>query len=221
MVLVAPDKYRGTLSSAQAVRVICSAITAKQTFPLPMADGGEGTAAIIASRSAGWEMLSEGCYVNTLLKKAAIDSSAFIGYTGQILSVPPSQRTSSPLGEILNDVYSEFRPSTIYLGIGGTAVCDAGKGMLKVLKTTINWKNILIGLADVAVPLTPPDFTAFPDSLSALSFCPQKGYSSAEIKAIEREFRKLRSCSPFSGAGGGLGFALADVLGAKCFSGAK
>lgn len=221
MILIAPDKYRGTMTSAEAARIIAANIHGS-SLVMPMADGGEGTAACIASLSPGWQMICQGCYYNPLLKIAALDSSAFVGYSRDILSMAPLERSTTPLGDFLNRIYEKFRPLNIYVGIGGTAVCDGGKGLLETLSPKVAWRNILIGLADVRTPLLPPCETG----PSALSFCAQKGYTSEDIEKVKERLIRMVSkygvaTSPFAGAGGGIGYALCDVFGAQCFSGAE
>ena len=52
MILIAPDKFKGTFSAEEIARVISEKVAVK--FPreerklFPMADGGEGTAGIVA-----------------------------------------------------------------------------------------------------------------------------------------------------------------------------
>lgn len=221
MILIAPDKYRGTLTASHAATIIAEAMEA-DCHVLPMADGGEGTAACIAAMEPGfWSMLYDGCYVNAGRREAVLDSASVIGYSPDILKLKPLDRTSEPLGEALSRLFETPAVDTVYLGIGGTAVCDGGEGMLRTLRYRLPEGKRLIGLSDVAVPLLP----AAKGGFSTLTFCPQKGYTETDIEKIEarlvRLSQKLGACeSPFGGAGGGIGYAVADVLGCECRLGA-
>lgn len=208
------------MTAVEATTVICETLSA-DTLALPMADGGEGTAEAIAALSSGWRELRPGCFYNSLTNTAAVDSSALVGYTEDILVFAPTERTSAPLGRYLNELYGTYKPTTIYVGIGGTAVCDGGEGFLRELSPDVPWRDILYGLADVAVPLLPGK----DGEISALSFCPQKGYTSTDIATVTTKLHHLidkygEPHTPFAGAGGGLGYALGDVLGARCTFGA-
>ena len=219
MILIAPDKYRGTLTADYAARIIKTNVDIPSVC-LPMADGGEGTARCIAS-TAGWEYVSEGCYLNRLTHEIAIDSSSFIGYGNFPRHIAPMERSSAPLAEAINNLYAAHKPHIIYIGVGGTAVCDGGEGFLRNLKKGIPWKEILIGLVDVKVPLLPD----FPGQSSSLMFCKQKGIADCQLNDVETRLKNIVRqygvpSSPYDGAGGGLGYALASVLGAMCYSGA-
>lgn len=48
MILIAPDKFKGTLTATQVARIIDSELPG-DCLMMPMADGGEGTAEAIAS----------------------------------------------------------------------------------------------------------------------------------------------------------------------------
>lgn len=220
MILIAPDKYRGTMSAAAAARIIAANISA-QNIIVPMADGGEGTAACVAADTY-WQFVSDGCFYNPMLREVAIDSSAVVGYGCYPTDMPPLERSTQRLGERLNDMADTFNPRRIYIGVGGTATCDAGVGMLETLSPGIDWKHRLVGLIDVEAPLLP----THPGDQSALSFCPQKGFSIADIETARQRLEEAVArygtpISRFDGAGGGLGYALASVIGAECHLGAQ
>lgn len=221
MILVAPDKYRGTMSASKAAHIISKNIR-EDKIVIPMADGGEGTAMCIASLSNGWEAVGNGVFFNKLLREMALDSSTFVGYHNFPDNVNPFDGDTAPLALMLNDLWKAYRPRKIYIGVGGTATCDGGKGLLSTLDTGVDWSKILVGLIDVKVPLLPP----FPGSPSTLDFCKQKGFTADDMPRVEARLKAVTKrygppCSPFDGAGGGLGYALASVIKAECFSGAE
>ncbi len=220
MILVATDKYRGTLTAGEASEIIASCLK-DPCMTLPMADGGEGTAEALAA-GPDWLTLRPGVKVNRLLRQAVVDSSAVIGYSNFPPDMAPMDRTSAPLGQLLNDLYREYHPRTIYIGVGGTAICDGGRGLLESLNPNVPWSAILHGLVDVEVPLLP----SVEGGDSALMFCRQKGFSEADMPRVVKNLQEVirlygPAVSRFDGAGGGLGYALASALSAPCELGAE
>lgn len=220
MILIAPDKFKGTFSAKEAAALIAEAIRPKDYIKAPMADGGEGTAEILC-RGLHWE--KRDCYyVERRRKTAVIDSSAVIGLH---LVDPASdilRRTSYPLGEKVREILKSGCEKVI-IGIGGTATCDGGLGFIEGLgrEKISTYKNSIVGLSDVRVPLVAPL-----GEPSALMFARQKGATNLDIDVLHRRLTALREeyptkTSPFDGAGGGLGFAIASIIGAPCHDGAK
>lgn len=221
-ILIAPDKYRGTLSAREAAEVISGAFGRSRCMMLPMADGGEGTAECIAAMKGNWQEVQKGVFFNAEDGIIAVDSSAIVGYESDEFNLPPLLRSTAPLGRALNKLYHNFCPRTIYLGIGGTACCDGGEGLMEELDPEVAWREVIVGLSDVAVPLLPNGASR----LSALSFCRQKGFSEAEITETKERLERLeqtygKARSPYAGAGGGLGYAVAHLIGAQCYAGAE
>lgn len=219
MILIAPDKYRGTLTATEAAGIMDANIPG-DTLTLPMADGGEGTADAIAV-GPGWETLQPGVKVNRLLRLAVVESAAVISYSNFPPGMNPCDRSSAPLGELVNGLYSDYHPHKIYIGVGGTAVCDGGAGFLDALDRNIPLAATLHGLVDVSVPLMPP----IPGAPSALMFCRQKGFTDDDIpRVVEKLRRTVQRYGPavniYDGAGGGLGYAISSVIGAPCEPGA-
>lgn len=220
MILIAPDKFKGTLTARQAASAIASAIQGRDYIKAPMADGGEGTADILCS-SPQWER-HDTYYVNNLTRTAMIDSSAVIGLKGIDVRHHDILRASSaPLGVKVREIIKGGCEKVV-IGIGGTSTCDGGEGFLVGLGTEklSQYRDKIIGLSDVSVPLI-----AKPGEPSALMFAAQKGATPADIRILQHRLESLYEeypgrRSPYDGAGGGLGFAIASVIGAECHSGA-
>ena len=146
LVIIAPDKFKGTLTAAEAAEAMRRAVT--ETMPdarimsCPMADGGEGTAEIIARHLGlnehtiqGHDALmnetdirffadSETCAVDC----ASIVGLAMLGKT----PLQPWQTTSFGVGEFLCAMLKRGMKK-IFIGIGGTASIDGGAGLLQAL----------------------------------------------------------------------------------------
>lgn len=223
-VLVAPDKYRGTLTAAQAAAII-SGSAGVPCHVIPMADGGEGTADAIAGlmdlNYCSWPGDSaQGFYVSPDGKTAAIDSAAYAGYNSFAPSTAPLERSTRQLGLALRHIITTYNPEHIHLCVGGTATCDFGTGMLEVLDSTPDFKpEAVTALMDVRSSLIPMD-----GCVHISAFWPQKGFSPEDCKVLEHKIAQILECHTpgiYDGAGGGLGYALASVLKVRCVEGAR
>ncbi len=238
-ILVAPDKFKGTLSASEAADIIADSLSPldAKIIKRPMADGGEGTS----------EALSR---LITLKSKqiAAIDSSSALGLSLLSQDAPSvMHRSSYPLGEAVLSIIRKEAPTLLYIGVGGTSTVDGGAGFLQALGyrffdgddelpspiTASMLSSVtrilppapspalprIIALCDVAVPLIAPE-----GEPSSLTFAPQKGATPADIVTLRHSLHHLSSLlpptgSPYDGAGGGLGYALAQI-GAEMTAGA-
>ncbi|MDE6160760.1 MAG: glycerate kinase, partial [Muribaculaceae bacterium] len=237
MIVIAPDKFKGTLSAAQAADAIAGGLRdagIADTLRLyPMADGGDGTAAVLAGLLPGGT-----CMVET---HQHIGPACF--------RCEPAARSSFALGVEIGRALE--RGGRVLVGIGGTACCDGGAGMLQALglrafradgseiteplspATLMQVASVdasalprgarIIALSDVRASLAPS-----PDSaLSALDFAHQKGFAETYMPQLAGALRHWHDIaapgrsSPVDGAGGGVGFALVSVLGAEARSGAR
>lgn len=220
MILIAPDKFKGTLTAIEAADIIAGALGRNDVVKAPMADGGEGTAKILC-RDLRWQ--PHDCYyVDPHSRTAVIDCSSVIGLAGVDLARHDILRaTSYPLGVKVREILKGGCRKVV-IGIGGTSTCDGGMGFLEALDSDklYTYRNSIVGLSDVRVPLVAPI-----GQPSALMFAAQKGASGIDIEVLHRRLTEIyreypHSRSPFDGAGGGLGFAIASAIGAECFDGA-
>jgi len=148
-VLVAPDKFKGTLSAAEAAEAMAQGVL--RVYPdakvrlLPVADGGEGT--LEAALAAGAEERTE--RVRGPLEKDVTASWALLERAGRrtavieiaracgLLLVEPSVQTalaahSYGSGQLIAAALAAGA-SEIVLGLGGSAMTDGGSGALRAL----------------------------------------------------------------------------------------
>lgn len=146
-IIIAPDSFKGTLSSLEAGTIIKEA--ALSAFPvssvdvLPMADGGEGTVEAVLSCVEGEKVcltvsgpLGHGVrasYGRLSGNRAIMEMAEASG----LMLVPEEKR--NPLltstfgtGEMMAQAM-EAGIRTIILGIGGSATCDGGMGAMEAL----------------------------------------------------------------------------------------
>jgi len=221
--LLCPASLKGVLSAREAASALARGALERgaAATELPIADGGEGTAEAFAAALGGewrtavvsdplgrphrarWLLLPDG--------RAVVEAASAIGLP--LLGpdeLDPLSASSRGLGELLLAALSES-PSSLVVGLGGTATVDGGSGMREVVREL---PVRTLALCDVQVPLLD----------AARLFAPQKGASTKAVAILERRLTGLAELQPHAllpgaGAAGGLGAAFAS-LGADLVPGA-
>ena len=233
-VLLAPDKFAGTLSSVE----VCDSIRAgwhdvaanDLVTAAPMADGGPGFLAALATAAGVTPRVVEtvgphGEYLSTqlLLLLDAGRPTAFIeaaSCCGLALAPEPRRPLAASSGGLapLIEAAVGMGATRVVIGVGGTASTDGGRPVFEALVGTIPAEVDLVVATDVDNPLLGP-------AGAARSFGPQKGATDAEVSALERRLSAWAAgadvdpSAPGAGAGGGLAYGLMR-LGARRVSGA-
>lgn len=146
-ILVAPDSFKGTATAAQAATAIAagwrSVRPADTVLELPLADGGEGSAAVIRASTpgaseircratgpdgilvdAGWLLLPDGT--------AVVELAAASGLTLMRRKDALGAQTTG-FGEQLAAAAADPRVRRIVATVGGSAATDGGAGALSAL----------------------------------------------------------------------------------------
>ncbi len=147
-ILIAPDKFRGSLEAAEVCdaveKGVLLACPSAYVVKTPLADGGEGTAAILTKSQNGkfieitaGDPLGRG--IRAVYGIAGNGKTAFIEMSAasglQLLQKDeqnPLFTSSYGTGEMIAHAL-ETGVDTIILGIGGSATTDAGTGMARAL----------------------------------------------------------------------------------------
>lgn len=239
MILIAPDKFKGTYTAGEMCALIAERLRlAGVDVPVvlrPMADGGEGIADVLMR---GARHVAEGIY--ELDGRRLAVSSEIVGFKAfEGSGIPLMGRSSYALGAAIDpDIPTD-------IAIGGTAVSDAGAGFLQALGARFFdrlGREITAPLCPSTLPdVASADFSALRRQnlsgiidvkaslvggpLTALDFAPQKALSGESLEGLAEALAHFQEVcggsSPYDGAGGGLGYALASVCGAPCRSGAQ
>ena len=144
-VVVAPDKFKGTLTAAQVAAHVAAGLGRASpgltTIQIPVADGGDGT--VDAAEAAGYRRIELGVRGPTgkpvtasfalLDGTAIIESAQACGLTrlpGGTLA--PLTATSRGVGELILAAV-RMRAKRIVLGLGGVACTDGGAGLVTAL----------------------------------------------------------------------------------------
>ncbi len=148
-VLLAPDSFKGSLSSVEVTRALAEgwarARPDDELILAPLADGGEGTLAAIAE-TGGWEWqecpaqdpLGRPLTARWLLSadgtRAAVELAEASGLSRLPDGEPRSPLAASTMGtgEVLMAVL-DAGVRHVLLGVGGSATTDGGSGLLHAL----------------------------------------------------------------------------------------
>ncbi len=140
--LIAIDSFKGCLTSAQAGKAALAAFGEGEAEVIPVSDGGEGFSAIL-TESLGGSFKTVACHDPLgrsikarygLVGKTAIIETAAASGLGLLRKeeLNPLLATSFGTGELISDAL-EYGCEEIWLGLGGSATCDGGTGMLQAL----------------------------------------------------------------------------------------
>jgi glycerate kinase len=179
--------------------------------PLPIADGGEGTAAVLCRDFEPVEV--EDAFGRPRVARTGVMAGGTrVFEAAEAIPLDPERldvmsASSRGLGLWL----SRYRHCSSVVAVGGTATMDAGVGLLGVL-------GELPGPTRVLCDVTTTLYDA------PRLFGPQKGATPEQVAELEERFRGISELTayaelPGSGAAGGLGAALAS-LGAELVPGA-
>lgn len=226
-VLVAPDSFKGSLTSVEVARALAAgwarARPRDRLVLCPLADGGEGTLAAIEA-SGGWvrqharvhDPLGRSVEAEWLLSADGQHGCVEMAQASGLSLVRADERdpiaaTSVGTGELMRAAV-DSGISHLILGIGGSATTDGGRGLIEALDGTRLDHVALEVACDVSNPLLGP-------SGAAAIYGPQKGATADDIARLDERnaawadelealtARRERD-TPGAGAAGGVGFAL-------------
>lgn len=213
-VLVAPDSYKGTLTSVEVARAIAAgwrrARPDDDVRLAPLADGGEGT--LVAVEAAGGWVRREtdvrdplGRSVRAAWLAREDGSAAFVemAQASGLSRLRPAERdalrsTTHGTGELLRAVL-DAGIREVALGIGGSATTDGGAGVMRALGAGVDDDLGRVDLAgldprlaevrlriacDVTNPLLGPDG-------AAAVYGPQKGATPALVAALDARLARF------------------------------
>ena len=143
-IALAPNAFKGRMTALQAERVMAEAVRAvdpdAETVALPIADGGDGSLAMLQANGAGSIRaleLGNGLSIPFLALKnggAVLEVATLVGLH-QLSAIPLAQRTTARVGLALASLIDQgYRDISICLGGSGT--CDYGLGMIGALGGT-------------------------------------------------------------------------------------
>lgn len=137
-VLIAVDKFKGSLSAAEVARALAQGFHSRgwDAIELPMADGGDGS--VEAAVRAGYEAVTvelDGPRTATIAWNGETAIVEVANTCGLVISGPATSAldaTSAPFGDAVKAALS-LRPRRMVLALGGSASTDGGAGLLASL----------------------------------------------------------------------------------------
>ncbi|MBQ0020491.1 MAG: glycerate kinase [Bacteroidales bacterium] len=262
-VLLAFDSYKGCLTASQVCEA--SAVGIRKVYAdaevvsIPLSDGGEGMVDCVVrcGKADVVRVKVHGPLMEDVLAEYAISNDGTTAFIEMACAcglplVPSDKRqpmhtTTYGFGELLLHARQKGVRRMV-LGIGGSATCDGGVGMLQALSgvkpsdvlppsspmfpgcVSSLCADALSGIqitvaCDVRNPLYGPEGAAY-------VFAPQKGATPSEVAFLDEQLQKLALYSqqmgvaneadafrPGTGAAGGLGYALLTYLKAELMPG--
>lgn len=210
-ILVAPDKFAGTLSAVQAAAAIADGWASHapgDTFDLaPMSDGGPGFVEVLHA-SLGGDLLAvtvTGPYGDPVPATVLmVGDTAYVEAAqacGLDLTPPPARRpeeaSTRGVGELIAAAQATDA-SRIVVGLGGTATNDGGAGMLAGLGAVADvpldrGPRGLAGITRLELPAVDVELIAASDVDNQLlglygatkAYGPQKGLAEDRIPAVD------------------------------------
>jgi glycerate 2-kinase len=224
--LACPASLKGVLGAAAAAAALAEGFrrAGGEAVELPVADGGEGTAEVLAAALGGeWRSATvsgprgrpvQARYLLLPGRSAVVESAEAIGLS--LLrpeQLDPLRASSRGLGELIRVALGE-RLSSLLVCLGGSATVDGGAGLREVLDSLPVDTTVA---CDVRNPL-------LGERGAARAFGPQKGATPRMVEELERRLAGMLELEAFrdvpgAGAAGGLGAAFA-ALGAELVPGA-
>src|SRR5437899_2948292 len=144
-VVVAPDKFKGSLTAVEVARAICEGLSAArpdiEVVAVPVADGGDGTLDAVAD--AGFTRVPiqatgpTGLPVTTGFAVRAgtvvVELADVVGLARLPQGVPaPLAASTYGLGEVVRAVF-KHAADRLVVGVGGSASTDGGAGLVQAL----------------------------------------------------------------------------------------
>ena len=238
-IVLAFDSFKGCLTAEEACRAAEEGVRMAgfdgEVVCVPMSDGGEGLVECFlrAGKASPVEVKVHGPLMDEVVATYAVSGDGQTAWMEMasacgLTLVPPERRdvmnaTTYGLGEMMQDAV-ERGVEHIVLGIGGSATCDGGQGMLLALGL-LKDTNVVLPILTVACDVDNP---LYGEEGAAYVFAPQKGATAEQVELLDERLRAFAreteekgiakpedAYHPGAGAAGGLGYALLTYLGAE------
>ena len=244
-IVLAFDSFKGCMTAQEACHTAAEAILEKmpsaEVVECPLSDGGEGLVDCVErilnvkrvnlkTHDPLMKIIDASYVISEDGKTAYMEMAATSGLT----LVPEDKRnpmltTTYGVGDMIIDA-ARRGCKEIVMGIGGSATCDGGRGMIQCLRDkgyTLPSPHLpyITVASDVTNPL-------YGELGASYVFAPQKGATPEQVQILDerlREFAKETetlglatpslALHPGAGAAGGLGYGLMAYLKAEMKSG--
>ena len=206
--LACPASLKGVLGAGEAAALLARGMRSggAEAVELPVADGGEGTAAVLAAALGGeWretqarDPLGRRVGARYLLLPdgtAVLESAEAIGL-GRLVpdELDPLAASSAGLGDLVLAAVAST-PRSLLVCLGGSATVDGGAGLLSVVPEAPAGVPIRVA-CDVRSPL-------LGERGAARVFGPQKGAGPDAVEELERRLAAMAELAPYRDVPGAL-----------------
>ena len=201
MILLVPDKFKGTFTAPQIAAKFEEAIRrsgnrSEEIVSIPLADGGEGSLDVFLQNFPGAsEVLvdtKDPLMRDVVAPMAVAGDTVFIELArcSGLMMIDfkernPMKTTTYGLGLMLKAAL-EYNPRKIIVGVGGSATNDGGRGMIEAvgLENIHLFDNIEVCVAcDARNPLLGPKGATY-------TYAPQKGADAAMLPVLEKRMEE-------------------------------
>lgn len=220
-ILIACDKFKGSLSALEACEAIAAGLPDHECELCPIADGGEGFADALLAATSGKKIMAQ-CRDAVGREVAAEyalldDGSAVIEMSAASGLWRIEEEERDPLyantygtGQLMRHAIEHSKATRLLIGIGGSATNDAGVGMAEALcakfleengqpAMTIPEEFLKITSIDLSGLIALPPITVACDVSNPLLgpngataiFGPQKGASSESLPQLENALEHI------------------------------
>ncbi|ONI84481.1 glycerate kinase [Actinosynnema sp. ALI-1.44] len=208
-ILIAPDKFKGSLTAAQVADHLAAVLGRDRSVILPVADGGDGT--LDAAVSAGFRRVPvmaadpigrvvESAYAER--DEVAVVEMADISGLNRIDELAPRTATSYGTGQVIAAALGAGHKKII-IGLGGSACTDGGAGLVEALGgklhgvterggtalrtlTDVDLTTLHPGLKDTEILVASDvDNPLLGPRGAAAIFGPQKGANAQDVEDLE------------------------------------
>ncbi len=244
-IVLAFDSFKGCITAQEACHTAALAIHEvlpnTEVVECPLSDGGEGLVECVEKKLnvERIHLKAHDPLMNIIDASYVISDDGKTAYmemaaTSGLTLVPEDKRnpmltTTYGVGDMVIDA-AKRGCKEIVMGIGGSATCDGGRGMIQCLKDNgYSLPSPLLPHIIVASDVTNP---LYGELGASYVFAPQKGATTEQVKILDerlREFAKETevlglatpslALHPGAGAAGGLGYGLMAYLKAELKSG--
>lgn len=254
MIVLAFDSYKGCMSAEEACQAaaqgIINVIPDAEIRQVPLSDGGEGLVSCISKilPVSSVAVKVHDPLMNIIAANYALSTDSNTAFMEMASAsglplVPLDKRnpmitTTYGVGDLIIDAIKRGCKEII-MGIGGSATCDGGKGMIQCLvdngyiiknvNECIIKEELKACKFTIACDVTNP---LYGSNGAAFIFAPQKGATQEQVIELDQMLRDFafeteslglssqdRATYPGAGAAGGLGYSLMSYLNAELKSG--
>jgi len=222
-IIIAPDKFKGSLTSAEVCNAVKQGIRLADenidVYSFPMADGGDGFAAVMQyyTQTETVECITVDPLhrpINAAYQWSPVNKIAIIelaAASGLVLLQPPERNPMKTAaygtGLLIKDAISKAAKKII-LGVGGSATNDAGTGILSALGFTFmdargkeipaSGENLLLIQKIIPPPVLPVvqfeiacdvDNVLYGPQGAAFIYAPQKGAAKEQVELLDEGLR--------------------------------